>query len=154
MFTAPTCVTVTGGSLLLGLVLAIPVLTPGCSGTAASGEPRVTVIKPSDKAPPMGGVPPDKRAEISLLLQQRDPSVRKCYQDVLNEKNDRAFQGTVKLVITLQPSGQASDVRIIGGTLNNDEVSSCLVETIKNFEFPELAQAGDVEYDFSFRPAY
>jgi hypothetical protein len=32
----------------------------------------------------------------SLVLQQRDASARRCYQDVLNEKKTREFKGTDK----------------------------------------------------------
>ena len=53
----------------------------------------------------LGGIPPDKQAEIQLVLQQRDTSTLKCYQDVLNDKHDRAFKGTVFVMLTIEPSG-------------------------------------------------
>lgn len=123
------------------------------SGTV-SGEPRYTIVKPGDQAPVTSGVSPDKEAEIQLVLQQREPSARKCYQDVLNEKHDRAFQGTVKIVIAIEPTGRASSVKVIGGTLGDKDVEECLVATLKDFEFPQLAQAGEVQYEYRFRPAY
>jgi hypothetical protein len=137
--------------LLVFLVL------PACassSSTTASGEPQYNIVHPSDAPPQTGGVPPDKENEINLLLQQREPSARKCYQDVLNEKHDRAFQGTVKVLISIEPSGHASAVKVVGGTLTDDTVQQCLVETIREFEFPQLAQAGEVQYEYRFRPAY
>jgi hypothetical protein len=127
-------------------------------GAACASKPPeqqgYTILKPNDTAGPSGGIPPDREAEIQLVLQQREVSTRKCYQDVLNEKNDRAFQGTVKVLIALETTGQARDVKVVGGTLGNKEVESCLVDTIKRFEFPQLAQSGDVQYEFQFRPAY
>jgi hypothetical protein len=135
--------------MLTGLALLL-----GCAGGQSSGGgPQYANIKP-DEMPPSGGIPPDKEAEIMLVLQQREVSTRKCYQDVLNEKQDRAFQGTVKVVIALRPDGNAQDVRVVGTTLNNKEVEDCLVGTIRRFEFPQLAQAGEVQYEFRFRPAY
>ena len=80
--------------------------------------------------------------------------MRKCYQDVLNEKHDRTFQGTVKVIITLNQAGQATEVRPAGGTLGNKEVEGCLVDTLKQMEFPKLESAGEVQYEFQFRPAY
>jgi hypothetical protein len=123
------------------------------SRSASDNQPVYANIKP-DEAPPSGGVPPDKEAEIMLVLQQREVSTRKCYQDVLNEKQDRTFQGNVKVVIALRPDGGAQDVRVVGTTLNNKEVEDCLVGTLRRFEFPPLAQAGEVQYEFRFRPAY
>jgi hypothetical protein len=126
----------------------------GCASKGgASNEPVYANIKP-DEVPPSGGIPPDKEAEIMLVLQQREVSTRKCYQDVLNEKQDRSFAGNVKVVIALRPDGSAQDVRVAGTTLNNKEVEDCLVGTIRRFEFPQLAQSGEVQYTFQFRPAY
>lgn len=140
---------------LLGLSLLVPWQTAGCkSSSSAQRDPRVTVVKPGEEAPPTEGVPPHKNAEIQLVLQQREPSARKCYQDVLNEKHDRSFQGTVQLLIELEPSGRASAVKVVGGTLNDQSVRDCLVSTISAFEFPQLDQAGSVQYTYQFRPAY
>jgi hypothetical protein len=125
----------------------------GCAGSQSSSGPQYVNIKP-DEMPPSGGIPPDKEAEIMLVLQQREVSTRKCYQDVLNEKQDRSFQGTVKVLIALRTDGNAQDVRVVNTTLNNKEVEDCLVGTIRRFEFPQLAQAGEVQYEFRFRPAY
>ena len=136
--------------LLLSLMAAVG----ACARTTASGDPRVTVIGRDDRAPPQGGIAPDKEQEILLVLQQRQTSTSKCYQDVLNQKQDRAFAGTMKVLIGIGTAGQASDVRIVGGTLNDQEVAGCLIETIKAFEFPKLDQAGEVQYEFQFRPAY
>jgi hypothetical protein len=125
----------------------------GCSETR-SGEPRVRVIRNSDTPPPIGGIPPDKQAEIQLLLQQRDPSTLRCYQEVLDEKHDRAFKGTVMVVLTIEPAGKASEVKIIGGTLNNKEVSDCLIEKLKDFEYPQIPNQGSMQYVYQFQPAY
>jgi hypothetical protein len=135
--------------------LMVLALALGCASSSGSGnnQPVSANIRP-DELPVSGGVPPDKEAEIMLLLQQREVSTRKCYQDVLNEKQDRAFQGNVKVVIALRPDGGAQDVRVVGTTLNNKEVEDCLVGTIRRFEFPPLAQGGEVQYEFRFSPAY
>jgi hypothetical protein len=138
--------------------LAIPMVTLlalalSCAGKNQPTGPSSVNIQP-DETPPSGGVPPDKEQEIMMVLQQREVSTRKCYQDVLNEKLDRSFQGNVKVVIALRPDGGAQNVRVVGSTLNNKEVEDCLVGTISRFEFPALAHAGEVQYEFRFRPAY
>jgi len=134
------------------LILALPACAS--SSPQKSNEPEYNIVRPNDKAPETGGVPPDKENEIQLVLQQREPSARKCYQDVLNEKHDRSFQGTIKVLISIEPSGRASDVKVVGGTLSDQSVQECLVQTIREFEFPQLAQSGEVQYEYRFRPAY
>jgi hypothetical protein len=138
--------------LALGMLAVLPAC--GHSSSQQSDEPQYNIVRPNDSPPQTGGVPPDKENEIILLLQQREPSARKCYQDVLNEKHDRAFQGTVKVLIDIEPTGHASSVKVVGGTLNDQSVQDCLVQTLKEFEFPQLAQSGEVQYEYRFRPAY
>jgi hypothetical protein len=88
------------------------------------------------------------------VLQQRDASARKCYQDVLNEKHTREFKGTVKILLSLNTNGTATAVRATGGTLNNKDVENCLVQTVKEFEYPKLDRGGDVQYVYTFEPQY
>ena len=109
----------------------------------------------------MGGISPDKQADIQLMLQQREPSVvRKCYNDVLNDgSHDRTFKGTLIVLVSLasgskESGARVTSVKIIGGTLNNEEVNTCLVEKLKEFEYPDIANRGTMEYTYKFEPAY
>ena len=122
----------------------------GCAETAtASGGDMVEQDTPAE-----GGIPTDKEQDIQLMLQQREPSVLKCYQDVLNDKHDRAFKGTVMVVLTIEPTGKASEVRIAGGTLSNKEVTDCVVEKLKDFDYPQIPNPGTTQYTYKFEPAY
>jgi len=129
------------------------ILVAGCGSTQGGGR-RAQSVDSTVPPPPSGGIPPDKQAEIELLLQQREVSTRRCYQDVLNEKQDRNFAGTVKVLIDLDTNGQARSVKVVGGTLNDVEVQTCLVNTIGSFEFPTLEHGGEAQYEFQFRPLY
>jgi hypothetical protein len=142
------------GPLALSSVLSLCAACSSSSSAQRGGEPQYQIIKPSDQAAATGGIPPDKEQEIQLLLEQREPSARKCYQDVLNEKHDRAFAGTVKVLIAIGQTGKASQVKVVGGTLADQTVQECLVQTIREFEFPQLSQDGEVQYEYRFRPAY
>jgi hypothetical protein len=140
--------------VMMGLFALAPLLIASCASSDSTSEPRVRVVKNQEQEAPQGGIPPDKQAEIQLVLQQRDTSTLKCYQDVLNEKHTRAFKGTVFVMLTIEPSGQASDVKVVGGSLNNPEVGQCLVEKIKEFEFPSIPHTGSMQYEYRFEPAY
>ncbi len=136
-----------------GLLLAA--LAPGCAETASSTPQTVTIIKPKQEATEVGGIPPDKMAEIQLVFQNHDSTARKCYNDVLSERHTRAFKGTVRLVVRLEPAGTASSIRVTGGTLSNEkEVTDCLIEKIKDWEFPALTHAADYQTEYKFEPAY
>jgi len=143
---------------LLGIELAaltlVSTLAAGCAETSASSGGGVRVVKNEESSAPTGGIPPDKQAEIQLLLQQRDPSTLKCYQDVLDEKHTRAFKGSVTVEVTVVPGGKASDVRVTGGSLNNKEVSDCLITKLKDYEYPDVPSSGTMQYVYRFEPAY
>lgn len=116
--------------------------------------PRPTIVRDDTQiVVDTGGVPPDKEAQVKLLLQQRDSSVRRCYQDVLNEKHTREFKGTVKVIITLDTAGHGRP-RVVGGTLGNQNVANCLVGALREFEYPKLDRGGDVQYEYKFEPQY
>jgi hypothetical protein len=138
------------GILVIGLV----VTAFGCATSDGGGEQRVQVVHEPEQVAETGGISPDKEAEIQLLLQQRNPSTLKCYSDVLSEKHDRAFKGSVAVLLTLEPNGQASDVKIVSSTLNNQEVHDCLVAKLKEFEFPTMEHRGSMQYVYHFEPAY
>ncbi len=144
------------GSSLVGLTLLSTLALSACADTDSSGDRRVRVVKNNEAEPQTSGISPDKQAEVQLLLQQRDPSTLRCYQDVLDEKHDRAFKGTVIVLLTLSPSGGASkaSAKVTGGTLNNKEVNDCLVEKLQDFEYPQIAQTGTMQYVYRFEPAY
>jgi hypothetical protein len=143
--------------LPLAALAVMSTLVLACAETSDSNERSVRVVKNKEEAPSAtSGISPDKEAEVQLLLQQRDPSTLRCYQDVLDEKHDRAFKGTVIVLLSLTPSGGSStaSAKIIGGTLNNKEVGDCLIEKLQGFEYPQIAQAGTMQYVYRFEPAY
>jgi len=142
------------GSTVLALVLPLTVSILNFSCAETSNDQHVRIVKNAEQQSVTGGIPPDKQADIQLVLQQRDTMTLKCYQDVLNEKHDRAFKGSVLVMLTVEPSGQPSEVTVVGGTLNNPEVSQCLVEKIKEFEFPAIPNKGSMQYEYRFQPAY
>ena len=142
------------GSEIAVLALLSTLTVAACAETSDSNERSVRVVKNQEVAAQTGGISPDKEAEVQLLLQQRDPSTLRCYQDVLDEKHDRAFKGTVIVILTIAPGGKATSVKVTGGTLNNKDVSDCLVEKLKDFEYPQVVQTGSMQYVYRFEPAY
>jgi hypothetical protein len=142
---------------LAALALLFSLTTSGCAETSAGGGGVNIVKNPEASSSPTSGIPPDKEAEVQLLLQQRNPSTLKCYSDVLNEKHDRAFKGTVIVLLSLEPSGsqsKAADVKVIGGTMTDKEVTSCVVDKLKEFDYPVIETAGTMQYVYRFEPAY
>jgi hypothetical protein len=124
------------------------------SGASDGDNPPVVVRGGEDIRIDTGGIPPDKQADVYLVLQQRDASARRCYQDVLNEKKTRQFKGDVTILLSLNTNGTARAVKVMSSTLNNKDVETCLAATIKEFEFPKVDRPGDIQYVYKFEPQY
>ena len=152
-----TC-TVLGMNLVVLALLAVG--GPGCAEETVTGEERVHIVRNNDAPAEVGGIAPDKQADIQLMLEQREPSVRKCYNDVLNDgSHDRTFKGNIIVLISLAPGNKDSGARVTGvkvinDTLKNDEVSSCVVDRLKEFEYPDVLNKGTMQYSYKFEPAY
>ena len=137
----------------IGLVLGACASATSIPRDTENGPRTVIVRDDTQMVIDTGGVPPDKEAEIKLLLQERDSSARRCYQDVLNEKHTREFKGNVKVIITIDTAGHGKP-RVAGSTLKSPEVENCLVGVLRDYEYPRLDKGGDVQYEFKFEPQY
>ncbi len=145
--------------MTLGTLGLLTTMSLGCAEETATGEQRVRIVKNNDAPAEVGGIAPDKQADIQLMLQQREPSVRKCYNDVLNDgSHDRSFKGSVVVLISLasgsKEGAKVTGVKVINDTLKNDDVSSCVVDKLKEFEYPEIPNPGTMQYSYKFEPAY
>jgi hypothetical protein len=69
-------------------------------------------------------------------------------------KHTREFKGRVTILLSLNTDGTARAARVMKSTLNSKEVENCLIETVKQFEYPKLDRAGDFQYDYTFEPQY
>ena len=61
------------------------------------------------------------------------------------------------MLLSLEPSGsqsKAADVKVIGGCMTDKEVTSCVVDKLKDFDYPEISAAGTMQYVYRFEPAY
>lgn len=144
-----------GSARIVGWVVGVGLALGACaSDKASSQEPRYRIIRGNDGPPEQRGLSSDKQAEVQMVLQQREATARKCYQDALNERQDRGFAGTVEVLISLRPGNAAPTARVLKSTLNSKEVEDCLVQKISGFEFPSVDQEGEVPYTYMFRPAY
>ena len=137
----------------IGLVLGACASATSIPRDTENGPRPVIVRDDTQMVIDTGGVPPDKEAEIKLLLQERDSSARRCYQDVLNEKHTREFKGNVKVIITIDTAGHGKP-RVAGSTLKSPEVENCQVGVLRDYEYPRLDKGGDVQYEFKFEPQY
>ena len=75
------------------------------------------------------------REEIELVFDKNKSAIYSLYSRALRE--NPALQGKVVLEVTIAPSGQVSDCRVVSSELGDPELERKLVARVKMFQFEE-----------------
>jgi TonB family protein len=75
------------------------------------------------------------REEIELVFDKNKSAIYSLYSRALRE--NPALQGKVVLEVTIAPSGQVTDARIVSSELGDPELERKLVARVKMFQFEE-----------------
>ena len=75
------------------------------------------------------------REEIELVFDKNKSAIYSLYSRALRE--NPALQGKVVLEVTIAPSGQVTDCRVISSELGDPELERKLVARVKMFQFEE-----------------
>ncbi|MFO7604662.1 MAG: AgmX/PglI C-terminal domain-containing protein [Gammaproteobacteria bacterium] len=90
--------------------------------------------------------------EIELVFQRNKSAIFSLYNRALRQ--DPSLQGKVVLELTITPSGEVSQCRIVSSELNNPELERRLVTRIKLFRFSAKAVATTtITYPIDFLPS-
>ncbi len=79
-----------------------------------------------------GTVPADQLRD--LIKGQPSKQVQTCYERRL--KDDNLLQGSMKVLLTIDGNGNVRAVSV-GGTLNDEQVYSCVKRVAKTWKFPK-----------------
>lgn len=123
-----------------------PVRT-GVKREKAIGQVRTRAVRDADV---ISTGPVDTRA-IARVIRRRKNQIMRCYTQRLKLRNDLA--GKVAVRFTIQPSGRAAAVKVIGNSSGDDSLGKCVANTIKRWKFPRSADSVTVDYPFIFTPA-
>jgi len=96
-------------------------------------------------APVEGPLP--QRA-IDRVVRRHEDDVRACYDIGLSR--DPGLRGTLRLVLTIDPSGAPKDVAVRDSTLAHAEVERCLVAVAGRWRFPSATASTPVELPLYF----
>jgi hypothetical protein len=118
--------------------------------TTASTSPGST---PASTAAPMSTTPPTSEAddianvhhqiaapEVSKTVAKVKPKIQACYHAGL--KRDGSCSGEVKVKFVVKHDGTMVDAQDQGSSMNDEEVTKCIVEVIKTLKFPVQESPG------------
>ncbi len=118
----------TGGSGLGGRST-----TQVTSGVAALGGGSAGPAGGTDDSSGKGQRASRSREEIEMVFDQNKGAIYSLYNRAL--RNNPSLQGKLVLKLTIEPSGQVSDVQVVSSELGDDELERKLVQRIRMFTF-------------------
>ncbi len=110
----------------------------GGAGLNARGTTQVTSAVASlagepEAAATSTGKAGRSREEIEMVFDQNKGAIYALYNRAL--RSNPALQGKLVLKLTIEPSGQVSDVQVVSSELGDDELERKLVQRIRMFSF-------------------
>lgn len=80
-----------------------------------------------------GGVGKRTQEDIRKIFDQNGGRLNNAYQRAL--KDDPSMEGTVRLKLTIDPSGKVTSCEVASSDLNNPELEAKIVSLVKGFNF-------------------
>jgi TonB family protein len=123
--------------------IAVSAVSSGFGGgaTALKGHDTATVAAPPSVAPAANDVERSGRSlkasrtreEIELVFDRNKSAIYALYSRALRDKP--ALQGKVVLEVTIAPSGEVTDCRVVSSELADPELERKLVARVRMFRF-------------------
>lgn len=110
----------------------------GGAGLNARGTTQVrsavaSLASEPDAAASSSGKAGRSREEIEMVFDQNKGAIYALYNRAL--RNNPALQGKLVLKLTIEPTGQVSDVQVVSSELGDDDLERKLVQRIRMFTF-------------------
>lgn len=132
------------------------VLVAACGGKKGDTTPKDnggTLGGPYQDAPDMSGqmVSPEKMDEIERLLDRKSNIISKCLSKAVDNKElPKNSHGKVTLDITISAAGKADSVKVIKASLDSQSLHGCIIEHVKEIQFPELPKPYPTSHTYAF----
>lgn len=120
-----------------------PILNPrfsddGTSSKTNSSEKKkpggVARLHSQDFAPTINGHPKGPKAEVfNGIINSSFPRINQCFASQINEL--RSGKNSIQVKLAISNSGSVKETSVVAG-INNSEVRSCVVETLRSLSFP------------------
>jgi hypothetical protein len=112
-------------------------------------KPKETAEKPEVPATGAGEseVDPNSLSDdyIQNVVRSQKPFFNRCYAEYISQ-NPKS-KGVINMAFTIQPQGQVSDVRVIGGSIQDKRLHKCLMGVVERCRFRKFsAEAIVVNY--------
>jgi len=139
--------------ILIRRGLLIASLLAGCGGKHAETTPSGGTASDGQHAAGQGGdqVPPEKMDEVNRDLDRKRPIMSHCLAIAVDNKElPKNSSGKVTLELVIAPNGKADNVKVVRATLESKTLNECLINHVKDIQFPELPKPYETSYTYGF----
>ena len=142
-----------GWIVVLGMVM-------GCA-TEGSTQRKTTPDDDEQQSAPIeakgtgdNAIPQEQMEEITQLLDRKRQDVAHCWTNEATRQHNRNLTIDLMLRLTIGVGGRAQKVEIVKNSVNSKEFDECVVDMVKNFEFPAIPSSVELTWPYSFKPLY
>jgi hypothetical protein len=136
------------------LAMSVLVGNVGACGGKKHGSTTPESDTTETTAPPAGDpaiVTADQMDEIQRMFVRKATAVSRCLSiSVDNKELPKNSRGKVTLGVVIAPNGRATDVKIIKASLDAKSLNECVVNKVKEIEFPQIPKRYETTYTYAF----
>lgn len=139
------------------LIVAMSVCVAACGGkkggtttpdpgpdTGPKKDPNANINDPTM-------VSPDTMDEIQRMFVRKGNAVSRCLSFAVDNKElPKNSHGKVTLGVVISRSGKADEVKVIKATLESKSLNDCVVNKVKEIQFPEVPKPYETTYTYAF----
>jgi len=119
--------------------------------TPADPEPAVEKQPATD---PASMVSAETMDEITRIFKRKGNAVSHCLATVIDNKElPKNSRGKITLEVTIAASGKPESVKILKATLESKSLQDCVMDRVKEIQFPTLPSAYPTTYTYAFEAA-
>jgi ABC-type glycerol-3-phosphate transport system substrate-binding protein len=137
----------------LALVVCVLAACGGKKGGSTTPPPTEETTGTTENRGTGGGemVSADTMEEIQRMFQRKGNAVSRCLAVVVDNKElPKNSRGKITLEVTIATSGKVDAVKIIKASLESKPLHDCVIERVKEIQFPTVPQAYPTTYTYAF----
>ncbi|HEX9102611.1 MAG TPA: AgmX/PglI C-terminal domain-containing protein [Polyangia bacterium] len=123
-------VVVVMGALFVGACATESSSTQQASTMPSGGDAQGSAVDPN-------ALTPERQDAIERTFQRKTASLQDCWSKEYEKTKDRKFEDDITLGFDIEPSGTATNVKVLKSSAHNNDVESCVTQEIAGWSFPE-----------------
>ena len=124
---------------MLGVVV-VMAMCGACAEQSGSTQQQSTMAGSSEaqgSAVDPNALTPERQDAIERTFQRKTASLQDCWAKEYEKTKDRKFEDDITLGFEIEPSGTATNVKVLKSTAHNSDVENCVTQEVSGWSFPE-----------------